>query len=84
MTTMTSEPYDGGELAQSARPEVDSDFEVSVQPVRLGNSEVLSNLSSKLSHLTLVAFDELSSFDSGIFGPVSRRPRPRNGYVPRH
>ena len=56
-----------------------SDFEVTVQPVKLGHSQALADLSSKLGHLTPVERDQLSSLvnkeTKGLFPDVPGRAK---------
>lgn len=57
--TVTSDVIGGADQNQTQVPDVDPNFEVTVQPVRLGNSKVLENLSDKLGHLTTSQCDDL-------------------------
>ena len=70
--------YKGCEQDTLAQSEVSSDFEVTVQPVKLGNSQAVAELSSKLGHLTLVEHDQLSSLIEeykGLFPDVPGRAK---------
>jgi len=56
LNVTSDKSYEGGEETQ---PE--GDFEVTIQPVKLGNSQVLNDLDSKLSHLTQPQANELKA-----------------------
>lgn len=57
LNVTSDKSYEGGEEIRATQPE--GDFEVTVQPVKLGNSQVVNNLGSKLSHLTQPQAKEL-------------------------
>ena len=61
ITVVNTELHKGCERDTLDQPEVSSDFEVTVQPVKLGNSQALADLSSKLSDLNPVERDHLFS-----------------------
>ena len=78
MTVVNAQLHKGCEQDTLAQSDVSSDFEVTVQPVQLGNSQVLADVSSKLGHLIPVERDQLSSLIEeykGLFPDVPGRAK---------
>ena len=78
MTIVNAELHKGCEQDTLARSEVSSDFEVTVHPVKVGNSQALADLPSKLGRLAPVERDQLSSLIEeykGLFPDVPGRAK---------
>ena len=63
LPTCHSTPVTNIAMATVSEPQhnVSTDFEVNVEPIKLGNSDVLSNLQVKLAHLDTVKSEQMSS-----------------------